>query len=282
MGGAGLAHARAAEDLEAGRSEPSLVGTRVGVAPVHLGVRPEPVLFRAGVGGLAGRDEEQAVRLEPAVHALQERPLFVERDVDERVEADDPAERVGTEPDLGHVGPDEAGRGDQPAGPPDLDVGDVDPGHAEPVGEEPRVRHPAAAAEVEDLRTAGHGAEERLQPLLVVGERVAEVVRGAVVRPVDERDAVPSLADEPLGVGRLGAGAWTGGGLRRPKNVRGHGPYYCSRRARTCGSPPHRVTAAAPPTVRRERTEPRRSRTAGGRTRSSGPDPTAAPRRSRP
>jgi hypothetical protein len=69
--------------------------------------------------------------------------------VRDRVECDDAVERRVGEVEVEHVGAQELGRRDVPAGEGDLRLGEVHADDPEPLRQPPRGRDPGAAAEVE-------------------------------------------------------------------------------------------------------------------------------------
>jgi ABC-type lipoprotein export system ATPase subunit len=98
--------------------------------------------------------------------------------VDKGVEADDRVERAGREVELGGVGLEETDCGDETAGPLDLNLADVHPGHIVPgCGERPGDGHSAAAAEVKDRAAGG-------QPGLEIAESGGVPVLAGVIASI--------------------------------------------------------------------------------------------------
>ena len=97
--------------------------------------------------------------------ARKQRRQQLARDVVEDVEGADRVERAGRQLELGEVGADELGLGDRGTRTLDLARRDVDACQREAVGEPPRLRRSAAAAELEQPRTRIEAGGEVVLPL---------------------------------------------------------------------------------------------------------------------
>lgn len=171
--------------------EPPTVGRGAVVAPEHRRVGAQPSGLPSLVAGVADDREEPAARDQPAGDLPEQTAVLLPGNVDEGVEGDYRGKACRREIDLGEVGPNEPCLRDEPTGPVDLGVGDIDSGHPKAPGQDPRCRNPRTASEVEDGRTRGDGPQDGVEPGPVLALQVTEHVRRGSPRAVPVGRAVP-------------------------------------------------------------------------------------------
>ncbi len=118
--------------------------------------------------------------------------------MDEGVQRNHGREGAGREVDVAHVGAKEFSARDEASGPADLNVREVDSGHAEAAGEQSRRRDPGAASEVQYLGVARQGPHDRVEPGPILALTVPEAIGGFAQGTIPVGCAVPTGADDTL------------------------------------------------------------------------------------
>ena len=141
-------------------------------------------VLRAGPSPISEGCQEYATVAKPAAKTRKERFLIRKGHVDERIEGHDRVERLGWWLPINHVGLDEGGAGDEPAGSIDLHCREVDPGDLKArLHQLPGGGQSAAATKIENTRTRRERSGEFLGPRTVIRGRLTcqRIVRARCV-----------------------------------------------------------------------------------------------------